>query len=215
MKKTLLSLFAAASLLVSGCALMNPAATADGEAAGTSILGAIFGSVSGKDAANAIASVIGLTKVTEADLVGAWKYSAPGCAFTSDKLLAKAGGEVVAGQIKEKLDPYYKRFGVKAANTCFTFAEDKSFSGKIFGFPLSGTYTYDASKSMIQMKTLLLTLNGYVKKNVDGIAFLFDADKLLDLMQMVASVSNDTTLATIGELSKQYDGVKIGFDMKK
>ena len=190
---------------------MNPSATEDG----TSLLGSIFGSISGKDAANAIASVIGLTKVTEADLVGAWKYSAPGCAFTSDKLLAKAGGEVVAGQIKEKLGPYYQKFGVKAANTFFTFAEDKSFTGKIFGFPLSGTYTYDESKSMVQMKTLLLTVNGYVKKNVDGIAFLFDADKLLSIMQMVASVSNDTTLATIGELSKQYDGVKIGFDMKK
>ena len=211
MKKTLLSLIAASALLVSGCALMNPAATEDD----TSLLGAIFGSISGKDAANAIASVIGLTKVTEADLVGAWKYSAPGCAFTSDKLLAKAGGEVVAGQIKEKLGPYYQKFGVKAANTFFTFAEDKSFTGKIFGFPLSGTYTYDESKSMVQMKTLLLTVNGYVKKNVDGIAFLFDADKLLSIMQMVASVSNDTTLATIGELSKQYDGVKIGFDMKK
>ena len=211
MKKTLLSLIAASALLVSGCALMNPSATEDG----TSLLGSIFGSISGKDAANAIASVIGLTKVTEADLVGAWKYSAPGCAFTSDKLLAKAGGEVVAGQIKEKLGPYYQKFGVKAANTFFTFAEDKSFTGKIFGFPLSGTYTYDESKSMVQMKTLLLTVNGYVKKNVDGIAFLFDADKLLSIMQMVASVSNDTTLATIGELSKQYDGVKIGFDMKK
>ncbi len=211
MKKTLLSLIAASALLVSGCALMNPSATEDD----TSLLGAIFGSISGKGAANAIASVIGLTKVTEADLVGAWKYSAPGCAFTSDKLLAKAGGEVVAGQIKEKLGPYYQKFGVKAANTFFTFAEDKSFNGKIFGFPLSGTYTYDESKSMVQMKTLLLTVNGYVKKNVDGIAFLFDADKLLSIMQMVASVSNDTTLATIGELSKQYDGVKIGFDMKK
>jgi hypothetical protein len=211
MKKTLLPLIAAAALLVSGCALMNPSATEDD----TSLLGAIFGSISGKDAANAIASVIGLTKVTEADLVGAWKYSAPGCAFTSDKLLAKAGGEVVAGQIKEKLGPYYQKFGVKAANTFFTFAEDKSFTGKIFGFPLSGTYTYDESKSMVQMKTLLLTVNGYVKKNVDGIAFLFDSDKLLSIMQMVASVSNDTTLATIGELSKQYDGVKIGFDMKK
>lgn len=211
MKKTLLSLIAASALLVSGCALMNPSATEDD----TSLLGAIFGSISGKDAANAIASVIGLTKVTEADLVGAWKYSAPGCAFTSEKLLAKAGGEVVAGQIKEKLGPYYQKFGVKAANTFFTFAEDKSFTGKIFGFPLSGTYTYDESKSMVQMKTLLLTVNGYVKKNVDGIAFLFDADKLLSIMQMVASVSNDTTLATIGELSKQYDGVKIGFDMKK
>ena len=211
MKKTLLPLIAASALLVSGCALMNPSATEDD----TSLLGAIFGSISGKGAANAIASVIGLTKVTEADLVGAWKYSAPGCAFTSEKLLAKAGGEVVAGQIKEKLGPYYQKFGVKAANTFFTFAEDKSFTGKIFGFPLSGTYTYDESKSMVQMKTLLLTVNGYVKKNVDGIAFLFDADKLLSIMQMVASVSNDTTLATIGELSKQYDGVKIGFDMKK
>ena len=31
-----------------------------------------------------LGNVLGLNKLTEADLYGIWKYSQPGCAFTSD-----------------------------------------------------------------------------------------------------------------------------------
>ena len=51
---------------------------------------------SGGTLANVFTSVIGLDKVTEKGLVGTWKYEGPGCAFTSENLLAKAGGEVAA-----------------------------------------------------------------------------------------------------------------------
>ena len=47
---------------------------------------------SGGTIANAFSSVIGLDKVTKQGMVGAWKYDSPGCAFTSENLLAKAGG---------------------------------------------------------------------------------------------------------------------------
>ena len=42
---------------------------------------------------NAVKSVIGLDKVKAQHLIGDWKYKGPGCAFTSENLLAKAGGE--------------------------------------------------------------------------------------------------------------------------
>lgn len=31
----------------------------------------------------------------------------------------------------------------------------------------------------------------------------------------MASLSGNTTVSTIGDLSKNYDGVRIGFDLKK
>ena len=64
---------------------------------------------------NAIASVIGLDKVSAANLIGSWSYRGPGCAFTSENLLAKAGGEVAAAQIEQKLLPYYQQVNISAA----------------------------------------------------------------------------------------------------
>ena len=65
------------------------------------------------------------------------------------------------------------------------------------------------------MKTLFLSLSGYAKKNSDGIGVLFESKKILTLLQTLASVSGNTTLSTIGDLSKNYDGVRVGFDMTK
>ncbi len=210
MKRILLTLMIPC-ILLNGCAMLNSSSSGEG----TSILEAIFGSMSGKDAASAVASVIGLTKISAEDLIGNWSYESPGCAFTSDKLLAKAGGEVAAASIKGKLEPYYEKLGVKAANTFITLGEDNSFTAKIGGIPLSGTYAYDEENSTIALKSLLFSTNCYVKKNVGGVAFLFEADKILTVLQKVASVSGDTTFEAIGELSKQYDGVRLGFDMEK
>ncbi len=34
-------------------------------------------------------------------------------------------------------------------------------------------------------------------------------------MQMATALSGNTTLQTVGDLSKSYDGLRIGFDMKR
>ena len=70
----------------------------------------------GTGIANAIKSVIGLDKVKQQNLIGEWKYKGPGCAFMSENLLAKAGGEMAAVQIEEKLLPYYQQVYVFLKN---------------------------------------------------------------------------------------------------
>lgn len=44
-------------------------------------------------------------KVTgeSSSLTGTWAYSGPDCKFESDNLLAKAGGEVAAKKVEEKM----------------------------------------------------------------------------------------------------------------
>ena len=201
-----------------GCGGLGALGTAEGSSAGTSILGSILGAATNGDAlGNILTSVLGADKPSETQIVSTWKYVQPGVAFTSDNLLAKAGGEVAASQIKEKLSSYYSQLGVKSSNTYFTFGSNKQFEGKLLGTSLSGTYTYDASSGAINMKTALLgiNINGYITGNTNGIGLLFEGKKLLSLLQTVASLSGNSTLSTIGDLSTNYDGLRLGFEMSR
>ena len=171
--------------------------------------------MSGTGVINAVSCVIGLDKVKAQDLIGAWNYSGPGCAFMSENLLAKAGGEMAAVQIEEKLLPYYQQVGISAANTSITFNENGTFSARIAGTPLSGNYTFDEATQQIKLKTLLLSMNCYAKRELYGISILFEANKLLTILQTMSALSGNKDMQTIGDISKNYDGVRIGFDMRK
>ena len=163
-----------------------------------------------------LSNVIGSSTFKQADLCAStWKYSSPGCAFTSENLLAKAGGEIVSSKIESQLSTYYQKVGFSNSNTYFKFNTDGSFESKIDGKSWKGTYTFDESTHAITLKGLLLSISGYATKNANGISLLFESKKLLTLLQTLASLSGNSTLSTIGSLSKNYDGVRIGFDMTK
>ena len=199
MRKIQLLFVAVASILLVSCGNMNQ----------------VLSAIQNGSVINAITSVIGLDKVSAQNLIGSWTYNGPGCAFTSENLLAKAGGEVAAAQIEEKVKPYYQQVGISASNTQITFNQDGTFSSKIAGTNFSGTYTFDEASQQIKMKGLLLSINCYTKKEVNGISILFEAKKLLTVLQTMSALSGNANLQTIGDLSKQYDGVRIGFDMKR
>jgi hypothetical protein len=164
-------------------------------------------------------SVLGITgtKVSKQNLIGTWKYSQPGCAFTSEKLLAQAGGEIVASNVKTKLQPTFQKVGINASNTQVTFNQDGTFSAKVAGKAWSGTYTYDEKTCKITMSGLLLNINCYAKLNVNGIGLLFEGKKLLTMMQTMSALAGgqNGTLNTIGDIASSYDGVRVGFDMTK
>ncbi|MBP1539815.1 MAG: DUF4923 family protein [Prevotella sp.] len=203
----------ATSLLV-GCGGLGTLGTAAGSSAGSSILGGVLGAITNGDAlGNILTSVLGGERPSAEQLIGTWKYAQPGVAFTSDNLLAKAGGEVAASQIKEKLSTYYSSIGVKASNTYLTFNQDLTFSGKIAGKSLSGTYVYDPNTAQITLKTLLFSVNAYLKRSATGMAVLFESKKLLTILQTIAKISGNGTLQSIGDISTNYDGVRLGFDM--
>ncbi len=181
----------------------------------TGILGEVLGAMTnGETIDNVLSSVIGLDKLSARDLVGTWHYQGPGCAFTSNNLLAKAGGEVAATEIKNKLKDTYNHLGFSKSNTYITFNENGTFSAKIDGTRWNGNYTFDAKTQQIHLQGLLLSINGYTKRSSNGISILFESKKLLTLLQTLAAISGNSTAITIGDISKNYDGVRIGFEMK-
>lgn len=204
----------------------NTSATVNSAATVAGVLGAILGGSNAGNGSNSssnagsiingiLNNVIGSGTFKQADLCHTWKYSKPGCAFTSENLLAKAGGEIAANKVEEKLEDYYKKFGFCSSNTYFTFNTDGTFSAKIDGKAWNGNYTFDEKTHAIQMKGLLLSASGYATKTTNGISLLFDQKKLLNLIKALSAFKSSSTLSAVGNIANNYDGMRIGFEMTK
>ena len=176
MKKGLILGMFSASLMLASCGGIGGGTTTQGNQGN----GSMLGSGVGESVGNIISSIIGGGKLSKENLYGTWRYDGPGCAFTSENLLARAGVGLAAA---------------KAWN---------------------GTYTYNPTDASLQLKGLLINLNGYVVRNgLSGISVLFESKKVLTLFQTMAAVSGNSTAQVVGDISKNYDGVRVGFDLKK
>ena len=217
----------AATTTTAATATSNAAAststTSNAGSAIAGILGAVMGgssnssSSAGSSIINGILNnVIGSGTFSKKDLCAhTWKYSKPGCAFTSENLLAQAGGEIAANKVEEKLGEYYSKFGFSGSNTYFTFNTDGTFAAKIDGKSWQGNYTFDEKTHAIQMKGLLLSMSGYATKTTNGISLLFDQKKLLNLIKTMSALKGSSTLSAIGTIANNYDGMRVGFEMTK
>ena len=204
-------------------AAASTSTTSNAGSAVAGILGAVLGgnsnssSSAGSSIINGILNnVIGSGTFSKQDLCAhTWKYSKPGCAFTSENLLAKAGGEIAANKVEEKLGEYYSKFGFSGSNTYFTFKTDGTFAAKIDGKSWQGNYTFDEKTHAIQMKGLILSMSGYATKTANGISLLFDQNKLLNLIKTMGALKGSSTLSAIGTIANNYDGMRVGFEMTK
>lgn len=204
-------------------AAASTSATGNAGSAIAGILGAVLGgnsnssSSAGSSIINGILNnVIGSGTFSKQDLCAhTWKYSKPGCAFTSENLLAQAGGEIAANKVEEKLGEYYSKFGFSGSNTYFTFKTDGTFAAKIDGKSWQGNYTFDEKTHAIHMKGLILSMSGYATKTANGISLLFDQKKLLNLIKTIGSLKGNSTLSALGTIANNYDGMRVGFEMTK
>lgn len=211
MKKMMMA--AVAALMLQGCGMTNPGVNGGSQMGGTTTNNS--GSSIGSNALGGLLDlVVGSVKLSQADIIGTWSYVEPACAFTSENLLAKAGGSVAAKTVNEKLLPVYKSLHISSGNTQLTFRENGQFTGKIGGFPMSGTYTFDAANGLVKMKSLT-TFTAHLTRSTQGMNFTFESKKILTLLQTVSALSGNTSLSTIGDISKQFNGVRLGFAMKK
>ena len=186
--------------------LLGGGTTAGSSSTGSSIINGILN------------NVIGSATFSQADLCAhTWKYSKPGCAFTSENLLAKAGGEIAANKIEEDLSKYYNKFGFSKSNTYFTFKTDGTFAAKIDGKSWNGTYTFDEKTHAIQLKGLLLSASGFATRTTNGISLLFEQKKLLTLVKTLSklNLTGSTTMSAVSSIVDNYDGVRVGFEMTK
>ena len=230
-KKTTAKKTTSSSTATSSAAASTPttststsATTNSGYSAGSVVAGVLGGLLGGGTTTGSsiisgiLNNVIGSATFSQADLCAhTWKYSKPGCAFTSENLLAKAGGEIAASKVEEDLSKYYSKFGFSKSNTYFTFKTDGTFAAKIDGKSWNGTYTFDEKTHAIQLKGLLLSASGFATRTANGISLLFEQKKLLTLVKTLSklNLTGSTTMSAVSSIVDNYDGVRIGFEMTK
>ena len=228
-KKTTSSSTATSSAAASAPTTSTSTTTNSGYSAGSVVAGVLGGLLGGGTTTGSsstgssiisgiLNNVIGSATFSQADLCAhTWKYSKPGCAFTSENLLAKAGGEIAASKIEEDLSKYYSKFGFSKSNTYFTFKTDGTFAAKIDGKSWNGTYTFDEKTHAIQLKGLLLSASGFATRTTSGISLPFEQKKLLTLVKTLSklNLTGSTTMSAVSSIVDNYDGVRIGFEMTK
>ena len=150
------------------------------------------------------------------DMAGTWSYKSSAIEFESDNLLMKAGGAAAATMAENKLNEQLSKVGIKEGQMSFTFNADSTFTSTVGKKKLNGTYSYNASTKQVDLKYLkLLNLHAKVNCTSNSMDLLFNSDKLLKLMTFLGSKTNSTALKTVSSLAENYDGMMLGFGLKK
>lgn len=162
-------------------------------------------------------AVVGDKATTSSSIIGTWKYVGPQCQFESENLLAKAGGEVAAKEVEEKMQTVYDRIGMSGCE--YTFNEDGTYSYTLKKRTMSGTYTFNDKEKTITMKGKLgVKTVAHVTVTGNDMSLVFNADKLMSVLKTITTgtVSKvNSTAATINSVAGSYDGLMLGFDLKK
>lgn len=161
-------------------------------------------------------AVVGDKATTSSSIIGTWKYVGPQCQFESENLLAKAGGEVAAKEVEEKMQTVYDRIGMSGCE--YTFNEDGTYSYTLKKRTMSGTYTFNDKEKTITMKGKLgVKTVAHVTVTGNDMSLVFNADKLMSVLKTITGTvfKVNSTAATINSVAGSYDGLMLGFDLKK
>lgn len=189
------------------------------------ILGGVLGKSSDNNSSlsglgTIINNVLTSSNLSLADLQGSWAYQEPAVEFKSDNLLQKAGGAAASTAIVNKIKPYYEKAGIN--NLKFTADSVGNFTFSTGKISVSGSIskTEEAGVFQFQFKAVgkinLGKITTYVSKSATGqLKLTFDASKLISLVNGIAQISNNSTMQSAASLLNSYDGLTVGFVLKK
>ena len=161
-------------------------------------------------------AVVGNKATTASSIIGTWTYSGPECQFESENLLAKAGGEMAAKEVEEKMIAVYNKVGMN--NIRYTFNEDGTYSYQMKKRTVTGSSVFDdAAKTITMTGKLGLKTVAYVTVTGNDMSMVFKADKLMSILKTITGAASkvNSTAATINSVAEAYDGLMLGFELKK
>ncbi len=169
-----------------------------------------------------VSSVTGGQSVTVASLQGTWTYVDPAVQLGSDNTLKQIAGSAATTELEKKLKEQCAKVGIVEGVFNYTFHEDSTFTSALKKGSLKGTYSVnEADKTIAFTYTAgtsdraIYTLTASTVLAGDNLTLLFNADKLLTFLTKVASLTSNSMFQSLSQLAEQYDGLMLGFDLKK
>ena len=171
---------------------------------------------------NAVTSVTGRKAVTFENLQGTWMYVNPALQLEGDNALKNVAGSLAATEAEKKMKEYCAKVGIVEGVFNYVFNSDSTFTSALKRGSLKGTYSVSPEDKTVTLrytvdnkKLTVSTLTAHVVLSGNELTLLFNADKLLKFLSTVSSISSNTTLKAINKLASEYDGMMLGFDLKK
>ena len=164
-----------------------------------------------------VQTVVGDKATTETSLIGTWNYVGPDCQLKGDDILKNIGGVAAGEEVEKKMEALYVKTGLNTIQ--YTFNEDNTCSYTIKGKKIEGTYEFDP-----EAKTVTITTGRFGVKTVANVvtlgsnmSFVFDANKIFSVVKTITGVAStvNTSASAINQLIEQFDGMMIGFELKK
>lgn len=215
MKNILFAAALTATTLLASCTGMTGQQSALGGQTGTGLQAGQtgLGQALGKFLGDYIAQNIELSNKA---IAGTWTYQGSCCVYESENWLKKAGSELAATAVQNKLDGYFQKLGVKKGSSKFTFKEDGTFTAQLGSYPIEGSYKLDNKKKtmLLQSTTGLLNMTAHVSYTGKNLSLLFDSSKLLSLTQGLGKVLG-SKLGAASSLLGNYDGMMLGMTLSK
>lgn len=171
-----------------------------------------------KDILSGVAkAVVGDKATTETSLIGTWEYVGPDCQLRGDNVLTNIGGEAAGAEVEKKMESIYKKAGLNTIQ--YTFNEDNTCSYTIKGRTVEGTYEFDAEAKTVTIQTgkLKVKTTAHVVTLGSNMSFVFDADKILSVVKTITGAASklNSSASTINKLAENFNGLMIGFELKK
>lgn len=164
---------------------------------------------------NLAEKVIGGESASDQNVVGTWIYDKCAIEFVSDDFLSKAGGAVAAAKLESELEQELAKLGISQGAIHFTFNEDKTFSAIAGKIPVKGNYLLNGDTMTQNILGGLISTTCEVKLTLGKLKLLYNADKLLTLLQALTGNVSSDKLELVKNILKQYEGCKIGLEMSK
>lgn len=169
-----------------------------------------------------VSSVTGGQSVTVSNLQGTWTYVDPAVQLGSDNTLKQIAGAAATTELEKNLKEQCAKVGIVEGVFNYTFNADSTFTSALRKGSLKGTYSVNEADKTIAFtytsgtsNRAIYTLTASTVLTGDNLTLLFNADKLLTFLTKVASLSSNSTLQSLSQLANQYDGLMLGFDLKK
>lgn len=162
-------------------------------------------------------NVVGDKATSEMSIIGTWVYVGPDCQLKGDDILKNFGGDAAGEEVEKKMLPIYEKAGLNSIQ--YTFNKDKTCSYTLKGKKVDGTYEFNAEAKTITIRTekLGVKITANVVTLGENMSFLFEADKVLSVVKTITGVAAklNASASTINQLAGQFDGLLIGFELKK
>lgn len=165
---------------------------------------------------SALTSIFSSNKVaTEDKIVGTWVYEEPAVVLSSDDMLKNIGGKIASSTVENKLKSKLESYGFKKGSVTMTFDKSGNFTQTLMGKKLSGTYTIDDKNIVLKYGGKVSQIVGTTQLDGNNLLIVMDASKLLEYVNVLGSVSQNSTLKTAASLIGSMNGLECGLKLVK